>query len=329
VLPARPSLAALQRPPSRIEPVADVPDIFDFPRDIQPIIDAHCLKCHDVDKRSGGAVLAGDRGPLYSHSYFTLISRGLVADGRNLAVGSRPPRSVGAAASRLIKKIDGSHHDVTVTEHERKMIWYWIESGAVYPGTYAAAGSGMIGDYVENAIHRIDVGWPAMVEARDAMTRRCIRCHDAKSPLPMSPSDDMHGVPREQRRLHLTRHLAYNLTRPEKSQILLGPLAAASGGYGTCAAKAPPPRPGEPAQVFADTSDPDYQKILASVREAKRWLDTHKRFDMPGYRPSECYVREMKRYGILPENLGLNDPVDAYATDQAYWKSFWYEPRTP
>ena len=329
VLPAMPNLAALQRQPSRIEAVADVPEIFDFPRDIQPILDKHCLKCHDVEKRSGGAVLSGDRGPLYSHAYFTLISRGLVADGRNLAVGSRPPRSVGAAASRLIKKIDGSHHDVTVSARERKMIWYWIESGAVYPGTYAAAGSGMIGGYVENALQRIDADWPAMRAAREAMTGRCTRCHDAKAPLPMSPSDDTKGAPREQRRLHLTRHLAYDLTRPEKSQILLGPLAAAAGGYGTCAAKTAPPPPGDKApQVFADTSDPDYQKILAAIQEAKNWLDASKRFDMPGYRPNEHYVREMKRYGILSENLGPNDPVDAYATDQAYWKSFWYEPRT-
>ncbi len=35
-------LAALRRPPSRIEPVADVPEVIDFPRDIQPVLDALC-----------------------------------------------------------------------------------------------------------------------------------------------------------------------------------------------------------------------------------------------------------------------------------------------
>jgi hypothetical protein len=45
-------------------------------------------------------------------------------------------------------------------------------------------------------------------------------------------------------------------------------------------------------------------------------------------RPSPNYVREMKRYGILPANFDLGaDPIDAYATDQMYWRSFWYRPR--
>jgi len=329
-MPAKPNLLALGRPPSRIEPVAGVPEIFDFPRDIQPILDRHCLKCHDVDKRDGGVILSGDRGPLYSHSYFTIMSRGLVADGRNAAVGNRPPRSVGAAASRFIETIEPGHYDVKLSDRERKMIWYWIESGAVYPGTYAAAGSGMIGGYVENAIQRIDLAWPSVVEAAEATQRRCAGCHDAGAPVPRSPSDDMREVPREPRRLRLTRHMAYNLTRPEKSQILLGPLAAAAGGYGTCRAKTAAATPGRNVpEVFADARDPDCRKILAAINDAKKWLDENKRFDMPGYRPSDPYVREMKRYGILPQSLGPNDPVDAYATDQAYWRSFWYEPRTP
>ena len=315
--PPHAGLQAIRRPPSRIVPVADVPDVFDFPRDIQPILDAHCVQCHNPDKRSGGVSLAGDRGPLYSHGYFNLVSRGLVADGRN-QFSNRPPRTIGAAASRLITKIDGAHHDVKVTGRERKMLWYWIESGAVYPGTYAAPGSGMIGGYVENQIERIDAQWPAVTQAAGVIQRRCGGCHGKGSPLPLSATHDTQGH---------TRHLVYNLTRPEKSALLLGPLARAAGGYGTCQAKTRPPKPGEKApEIFAAAADPDYQKILAAIQEAKRWLDEHKRFDMPGYRPYEPYVREMKRYGILAENIGPNDPIDPYATDRAYWESHWYRP---
>jgi hypothetical protein len=57
-------LLALQHAPSRIEPISGVPDVFDFPRDIQPILDRHCVKCHDFSNPSGGVVLAGDRGPI-------------------------------------------------------------------------------------------------------------------------------------------------------------------------------------------------------------------------------------------------------------------------
>jgi len=42
--------------------------------------------------------------------------------------------------------------------------------------------------------------------------------------------------------------------------------------------------------------------------------------------PSHQYIREMKRYGILPPEFTLGPSFDAYATDEAYWRSFWYQP---
>jgi hypothetical protein len=119
----------------------------------------------------------------------------------------------------------------------------------------------------------------------------------------------------------------FNLTRPEKSLMLLGPLARSAGGYGTCQAQAKGAAGKPVPEVFADANDGDYQKLLSAIRDAKKWLDEHKRFDMPGFRPTEAYVREMKRYGILPPTFDpAKDPIDVYATDRAYWKSFWYNP---
>jgi hypothetical protein len=34
----------------------------------------------------------------------------------------------------------------------------------------------------------------------------------------------------------------------------------------------------------------------------------------------------MQRFGILPPELKDTDPVDPYATDEAYWRSFWPKP---
>ena len=48
------ALLALHRRASRIEPVPGVPDVLDFPRDIQPILDRHCVECHRPDRREGG-----------------------------------------------------------------------------------------------------------------------------------------------------------------------------------------------------------------------------------------------------------------------------------
>jgi hypothetical protein len=70
--PGSPELAALRRAPSTIEPIAGIPEVFDFPRDIQPILDRHCLPCHDYNKHegvadgpcAGGIILSGDHGPM-------------------------------------------------------------------------------------------------------------------------------------------------------------------------------------------------------------------------------------------------------------------------
>jgi hypothetical protein len=323
---------ALGRPPSRIEPVAGVPDVFDFPRDIQPILDRHCVKCHDYDNRQGRIILTGDRGPIYSHSYFTIMTRGLVADGRNLPASNYPPRALGASASRLMQCFDAGHYGVKVSDRDLRMVRYWIESGAPYPGTYAAVGTGMFGMYMENNLTRVDADWPSTAAAQNVVRRRCGACHQGPDPVPWSPGQDVGPSvivgKKTKTQAWISRHLAFNLSRPEKSLILLGPLARAAGGYGTCRARAEQDSPGEKVpDVFAGTEDPDYQKMLAVIVQAKKWLEeSNKRFDMAGFRPNEPYVREMKRYGILPATLGPADPIDPYATDRAYWQSFWYKP---
>jgi hypothetical protein len=77
--------------------------------------------------------------------------------------------------------------------------------------------------------------------------------------------------------------------------------------------------------VFRSVDDPDYQKILTHIKAAAKKLAEIKRFDMAGFRPNEHYIREMKRYGILPRSLDSEqNPVDPYATDGRYWESMWH-----
>ena len=119
----------------------------------------------------------------------------------------------------------------------------------------------------------------------------------------------------------------FNLSRPEKSLILLGPLSKDGGGYGLCRKRDKQGQTGTRVTVFADTTDPDYQKILAMCVEGKRYLeDKDPRFDMPGFRPLDSYVREMQRYGILPDDLQNDGSIDVYAVERAYWRSFWWQP---
>ena len=185
----------------------------------------------------------------------------------------------------------------------------------------------MIGGYLEEQQIDTDSDWPAAKAAGEVVTRRCAGCHSSRGDrLPMNLSDEL-GVTLWQSDLmersptH-SRHLVFNLSRPEKSLILLAPLAEAAGGFGLCR----DPAAREPATVFVNTADPDYQKLLALCSAGQARLDQIKRFDMAGFAPPKEWVREMKRYGLLPAALEPAGPINAYATEQNYWRSLWHAP---
>jgi hypothetical protein len=305
-----------------VEPFADVPDVMDFPRDIQPILDRHCVKCHNYDQSPPkGVPLIGARGPIYSHSYFALMDKNYISHGRD-GGGNTPPRQIGSSASRLMKQIDGTHNSVVLTELERRKIRLWIDSGAPYPGTYAALGTGMVPSH-------IDV---------EVLGRRCAECHRPKA------SRDSKDPKKLLTGFKTPEDLLVNLTDPARSPILLAPLAIKAGGWGLCKGelRGPPnPAPHDPdalaepaapaavtvSTIFQSADDGDYCKLLAGIEKAKKELDQATRFDKPDFRPNRHYVREMKRYGILPADTDADGKgIDVYATDQAYWRSFWYRP---
>ena len=79
--------------------------------------------------------------------------------------------------------------------------------------------------------------------------------------------------------------------------------------------------------VFASTADPEYQKLLALCVAGKDFLAQNKRFDTPGFVPRTDWVREMKRYGVLPDGVKPAEVTDVYAVEREYWKSLWHQPR--
>ena len=350
-----PTIQALQRPPSRIHAIAGAPDVLDYPRDIQPIWDKYCLDCHDEATYAGHVLMTGDRGPMFTHSYYDLSSRLQMADGRDLARGNYAPYTIGSSASYLIDKVDGRHHDVKLQPQELRLVKLWIDASATFPGTYAALASGMIVPYAELQYRTkpdIDyMSWPSMKEAKEVIDRRCAACHMNEMALPVTPEEHLglrlhhlvydEGQPRfwdppwvraygegELRpgslqwlkafgdpRLRFSRHKIYNLSHPERSIQLLAPLAKDAGGLEIC------------GSVFADTDDGDYGKLLRAIQVAKQHLETITRFSMPEFRPEPEYIREMIRYGILPVGFDVtNNPINVYDTDRRYWESMWHRP---
>jgi len=339
-------LQALARPASRITPIAGVPEVPDFPRDVQPILDKHCIKCHNHKDRKADLVLEGDRGPVFSHSYYTLLlhwqvkdTAGNPTDRSGRQKGNDAPYTTYSSASPLMKKIDGSHNKVKLTPTERATIRLWIDVSAQYPGTYAAYGTGQIGGMwgANRAVRVMADRWPETAPAAKAVADRCSKCHGRNLPkhvtdqVPLSFGDMLSW---ERPMSRFSRHRVFNLTCPDKSLILLAPLSHRAGGYGEGGGvtalikedRSHPPKPVLHPMIFTDTTDPDYRKILAHIQAAKAKLDEIKRFDIPGFRPRDEYIREMQRYGVLPATLAPNAPVNAYLTDEAYWQSMWHQP---
>ncbi|MDP6545628.1 MAG: hypothetical protein QGH60_16720 [Phycisphaerae bacterium] len=303
--PVTRNLLAAKRPPSIIQPIKGIPHVFDYPRDIQPILNKHCVNCHGYEKTkqggpyAGGVMLSGDRGIFYNQSYAALRAKKQVADGFN-GSGNRAPRTIGTSASPLMKMLDGKHYKVKVSAHEKDMIRYWIESAGTFAGTYAALGKGFI--------------FPRQVVPNDVHKRKCASCH--KRGFPRSKDD-----PRT--------HWFYNLDHPAKSVVLLASLSKAAGGWDLCSKKKDKSgksiKSGPP--VFSSADDPGYVKILAEAKKLAAQLQNNKRYDMPGFEPHPAYIREMKSWGILPPVYKWGGYEDMFKTDRAYWKSLHYKPK--
>jgi hypothetical protein len=233
------------------------------------------------------------------------------------------------------------------------MVKLWIDAAATFPGTYAALGTGMIGPYAAlqyGTKKEPDYSsWPSVKAAQQVLERRCDSCHTDRKNLPRQPADNLglrlhhlaygKGEPRfwtppwvepyddtlrvgsqewmekyADPRLQFSRHILYNLSRPEKSLLLLAPLAKEAGGYGIC------------GPVFESSDDADLKTLLAAIEDAKAYLEKIRRFNMPGFQPAPEYVREMQRFGILPADYQPGNPIDVYETDRKYWQSMWYQP---
>jgi len=115
--------------------------------------------------------------------------------------------------------------------------------------------------------------------------------------------------------LRFSAHVLLNLSRPECSPLLLGPLPKSAGGWASC-----------PHQ-FEGTEDVDYRTLLTDIRGRNQQLAATARYGMPGFKPNRQYIREMKRFGVLPAQFEPGvDPVDGFSLDQEYWKLSWYHP---
>ena len=135
--PDAPALA-LRRAPSKIKPGPDGSRPFSFPRLVQPVLDRHCVGCHD-GKEPKRPVLTSEPEGDFTKSYNALVSRvSITAWGRpeqNFEPMTKPLR-FGAAASPLVKMLDQGHGKVRLSPEDEERLCTWIDANALFFGTF-------------------------------------------------------------------------------------------------------------------------------------------------------------------------------------------------
>jgi hypothetical protein len=304
-LPGKGSMPlALKRGPDSPSPIEGVAQIPDFPRDIQPILDRHCVACHNRKDRAGGMNLSSDRSTWTSHAYLHLRS---AARGAGEGTLSIPPYGDGAHRGGLAPVLEGKHKKVKLTPAQEHTLRLWVNTGVQFAGTYASLDTGSVAVPGVSAIgyaHEPQVDFDIPV-----VENRCDTCH-------------LKGQGRRIRRTFLKQE-NLNLSFPAWSRVVRAPLASQAGGLGLCKTDAG-------KAIFASTDEEGYTQLLGHVEKIRRALQSNPRYTMENFRLGPDYVREMKRYGVLPDSFDPDSTrFDPFAIDQEYFRLFYPKGQTP
>jgi hypothetical protein len=138
---------ALARDPSKIQPGPDGSLPLSYPRLVQPVLDLHCVRCHNPARPDGGVLLTGEPQGRFTASYNALAPRvpfsawgGKPGDFR--VVNSEPltqPDFFGARNSSLMKLLRDGHYDVSLSAAEFERLATWMDANALFFGTFDPA----------------------------------------------------------------------------------------------------------------------------------------------------------------------------------------------
>jgi hypothetical protein len=143
----RPAALAVAREPSAIQPGPDGSNPFSYPILVQPVLDRRCVSCHSPEKPEGKVVLTGQPQGRYTASYNALAPRVPYSDwagkpGDFRLVNSEPttqPGFFGARGSSLTKLLRQGHYDVQLTPEEYERLVTWMDTNALFYGTFDPA----------------------------------------------------------------------------------------------------------------------------------------------------------------------------------------------
>jgi len=155
-LAANPTSLAMKAGPERLAPFYGPPRGFSFPKEVQPILDKHCIKCHREDGTGKKLLLTGepilDAGSkrYWSRSYLALTrtkpgdSRGKANELVNWISNSSepcmiPPQYGGSTRSKLITFHERCPSKVQLSREEMDKLCAWIDLVVPFCGDYVEA----------------------------------------------------------------------------------------------------------------------------------------------------------------------------------------------
>ena len=219
--------------------------ILSYLRDVQPVLNDKCASCHAFDRTANGVILTDDLTDQFVVGYEELLPYLSVANAMRWDhpddVYARPPYTYGSSASPLSRLLRAGHHDVRLDAEQWQRLGTWIDANAVYYDRYESDPNN----------RRIFIG-QLRAELESVFAKRCALCHGEND-------DGRHG----------TWWMSVNRHDPAQSRALLAPLARAAGGWQRC-----------DQVVFADTKDPDFQRLLAALTRLREELAAQPRADL-------------------------------------------------
>ena len=154
---------ALERPASVIAPDPWGTGPFSYEAVVQPVLDMHCVRCHNADSENGLDFTSDRDANKIPASYRTFIEKGLVhyADwtwSNPDVCALAPPKTLGTLRSKLFHVLEAGHHDVNLPEPAMRALKTWVDLNCPLWSDYT--------ERKDKAPARPDLTWTRLITAR-------------------------------------------------------------------------------------------------------------------------------------------------------------------
>ena len=139
-------VSAVNRTPTKLgpQPGEIAPRPLYYPTDVQPILDRHCVECHNGKDPKAEPDLRGEMTSMFSRSYENILQKDLVDKVREWAgadhamnnVEAVPPYAHGSHKSKLVQLLRDGHYEKQLSKEEWIKLVTWIDCGAPFYGSY-------------------------------------------------------------------------------------------------------------------------------------------------------------------------------------------------